>query len=156
KLRTRPPRPLTITPDGSGKLKVRLDGFDLHVGVRVGAFDRERLETLCRYLLRPPLSEARLPRIDTSYLLRLKTPWRDGTTHVVFEAEELVARLVALIPRPQANQVLYSGVLAPRAKLRDRATALNRSAPAERRRQKRLAARRGRNRRGSPGNPTFA
>ena len=156
RLRTRPPRPPTTTSNGFRKLKARRDGFDLHAGVCVGAFDRERLETLCRYLLRPPLSEARLQKVDTRYLLRLKTPWRDGTTHVVFEAEELVARLVALIPRPQANQILYSGVLAPRAKLRDRATALHRGAPAERRRQKRLAARRGRNQRGCPGNPTFA
>ena len=30
----------------------------------------------------------------------LKTPYRDGTTHVIFEPEDFIARLVALVPKP--------------------------------------------------------
>ncbi len=51
---------------------------------------------------------------------RLKTPWRDGTTHVVMERRELLERLAPLIPPPRAHQVRYHGVLAPCASGRDR------------------------------------
>jgi hypothetical protein len=49
------------------------------------------------------------------YLLRLKTRWRDGTTHLQFEPIELMERLAAQIPKPRVNLVLYAGVLAPRS-----------------------------------------
>ena len=44
---------------------------------------------------------------------QLKTPYRDGTTFVVFEPLDFIARLVALIPRPRANLTRYHGVFAP-------------------------------------------
>jgi len=44
----------------------------------------------------------------------LKRPWSDGTTALELTAEELAERLVALVPPPRANQVLYGGVLAAR------------------------------------------
>jgi hypothetical protein len=44
----------------------------------------------------------------------LKRPWSDGTTALELSAEELAERLVALVPPPRANQVLYGGVLASR------------------------------------------
>jgi len=47
--------------------------------------------------------------------LHLKRPWSDGTVAFVFSKAELVERLAALIPPPHKNQVLYHGVLAPRA-----------------------------------------
>lgn len=50
---------------------------------------------------------------------RLKTPWRDGTTHVVMERRELLERLAPLIPPPRAHQARYHGVLAPCASGRD-------------------------------------
>ena len=42
-----------------GPRQAQLDGFD-HANVRVPPNDRARLEQLCRYLLRPPLAQARL------------------------------------------------------------------------------------------------
>jgi hypothetical protein len=48
----------------------------------------------------------------------LKHPFRDGTTHFVFEPLEFLAKLAALIPRPRANLTRYHGVLAPNAKYR--------------------------------------
>jgi hypothetical protein len=156
RLVTAPPRNPDDEPSHASELKARIHGFDLHAGVRVGAFERERLEGLCRYLLRPPLSEDRLTKVSGTYLLRLKTPWRDGTTHLVLSPEELALRLVALIPRPGKNQLLYAGAFSPNARMRDAVVALNRSAPAEAERRRRLAARQRRNRRGSPENPTFA
>jgi hypothetical protein len=32
-------------------------------------------------------------------VLKLKTPWRDGTTHLVMSPLEFVQRLAALVPR---------------------------------------------------------
>ena len=40
-----------------------MGGFDLHAGIVVRPGDRERLERLCRYTLRPPLAQSRL-RVD--------------------------------------------------------------------------------------------
>jgi len=33
----------------------------------------------------------------------LKTPYRDGTTHVVFEPLDFIARLAALVPTPRVH-----------------------------------------------------
>jgi hypothetical protein len=69
--------------------------------VAFGAADRERLEELVRYCARPPLANDRLSRCDDGhYLLRLKAPWRDGTTHLKLEPIELMERLAAQIPKP--------------------------------------------------------
>jgi len=57
---------------------------------------------------------------DERLAYRLKTPWRDGTTHVVMERRELLERLAPLIPPPRAHQVRYHGILAPCASGRDR------------------------------------
>jgi len=32
-------------------------------------------------------------------VLKLKTPWRDGTTHLVMSSPEFMQRLAALLPR---------------------------------------------------------
>jgi hypothetical protein len=49
---------------------------------------------------------------------RLKRPWRDGTTHVIYQPLELLEKLAALVPAPKAHLIRYSGVLAPAAKWR--------------------------------------
>jgi hypothetical protein len=49
---------------------------------------------------------------------QLKTPYRDGTTHFVFEPIEFLARLAALVPRPRGNLVRYHGIFAPNAQHR--------------------------------------
>ena len=96
-------------------------GMSLHADVAVPAPDRRRLERLCHYVARPPLASDRLEeRPDGRLTLRLKTRWRDGTTHILMEPRELLERLVPLIPPPRAHQVRYHGVLAPCASARDR------------------------------------
>ena len=92
------------------------DGYTVHAGVAIGARNRKGLERLCRYIARPPLAKERLEeKADGSLRLHLKRPWSDGTVAFVFSKAELVERLAALIPPPHKNQVLYHGVLAPRA-----------------------------------------
>jgi hypothetical protein len=106
-------------PEASARVP-QYGGMSLHAGVGVPARDRRRLERLCRYVARPPLANERLEeRPDGTLALRLKTRWRDGTTHILMERSELIERLVPLIPAPRAHQVRYHGILAPGASQRD-------------------------------------
>jgi hypothetical protein len=112
-----------------------VQGFSLHADVCVPARDRRRLERLCRYVARPPIATERLSQLpDGRILYRLRHRWRDGTTHVVFEPVDLVARLAALVPPPRANTVRYHGILAPCAGWRDFAVGDRNGAPASSRR----------------------
>jgi len=47
----------------------------------------------------------------------LKTPYRDGTTYIVLEPLDLVARLAARVPAPRMHLTRFHGVLAPRSTL---------------------------------------
>jgi len=51
-------------------------------------------------------------------VLKLKTPWRDGTTHLVTSRLEFMQRLAALVPGPRLHLIRFHGVLAPNAELR--------------------------------------
>ena len=51
-------------------------------------------------------------------MLALKSPWPDGTTHLVFTPIELLEKLAALVPRPHENLLVYFGVLAANARPR--------------------------------------
>jgi len=48
----------------------------------------------------------------------LKTPWRNGTTHVIFQPLDFISRLVSLIPKPRVNLTRFHGVFAPNSKYR--------------------------------------
>jgi hypothetical protein len=103
--------------------KARIEGFDLDAEVAVKEHERERLEYLCRYVLRPPLALDRLKLLaDDLVCLELKRPWSDGTTHVTMSASVFLGRLASLVPRPRGNTTLYSGVLAPHSKDRSHVT----------------------------------
>ena len=99
-----------------GRCHARWEGFDLHAAVRVPAGQRDRLERVCRYALRPPVAGARLQVTDDGHVvLQLRHAWADGTTHVSFTPTAFLERLAVLVPRPHVNLLLYHGVLAPRA-----------------------------------------
>jgi hypothetical protein len=106
-------------------LCAHIDGFSVHAAVRVAAHDRKRLEQLCRYITRPALSDERVQLNDTGQVeLRLKTPWRDGTTHLVMSPLEFRQRLAALMPRPRrrvrfAASVHRRGAVALRGGVRE-------------------------------------
>jgi len=64
----------------------------------VPAGDRDRLEHLCRYVLRPPIAQERLELTsDGKVLLRLRRPWHDGTRAIRFEPTELLEKLASMI-----------------------------------------------------------
>ena len=50
--------------------------------------------------------------------LKLKTPWRDGTTHPFMSPLEFMQRLAELVQRPRLHLFRLHGVLAPNAKRR--------------------------------------
>jgi rRNA maturation protein Nop10 len=101
--------------DGVGKVA----GFSLHAGVAARANERKKLERLCRYISRPAVSEKRLSLTKNgSVRYELKTPYRDGTTHVIFEPLDFIARLAALVPKPRVNLTRFHGVFAPNSKHR--------------------------------------
>ena len=83
------------------------------------AHERDSLERLCRYIARPAVSNERLSVNDRGQVVyRLKHSFHDGTTHVVLDPMDFIARLAALVPRPRAHLTRYHGVFAPNFKRR--------------------------------------
>jgi hypothetical protein len=79
-----------------------VEGFSLHAGVASKAHEREKLERICRYIARPPVAEKRLSLTRNAMVrYELKTPYRDGTTHVLFEPLDFISKLAALVPKPR-------------------------------------------------------
>ena len=69
-----------LTDNEAGKVA----GFSLHAGVAARADQRDKLERLRRYICRPAISGRRLSLTPVGNVrYQLKTPYRDGTTHVV-------------------------------------------------------------------------
>jgi hypothetical protein len=58
--------------------------------------------------------------------MKLKTPYRDGTTHVFFDPLDFIGKLAALIPPPRLNLTRFFGVFAPNSNLRAQVTASQR------------------------------
>lgn len=121
----------------------KVSGFSLHAGVAVQAWERQKLERLCRYISRPAVSEKRLSLTPSGNIrYQLKTPYSDGTTHVIFEPLDfmshilvlhpsgdlgranrlscrfVIAKLAALVPKPRVNLTRFHGVFAPNSKHR--------------------------------------
>ena len=97
----------------------KVAGFSLHAGVAAQAWERQKLERLCRYISRPAVSEKRLSLTPSGNIrYQLKTPYSDGTTHIIFEPLDFIAKLAALVPKPRVNLSRFHGVFAPNSKHR--------------------------------------
>ncbi|MFO1455070.1 MAG: transposase [Steroidobacteraceae bacterium] len=104
-------------------------GFSLHAGLEIQPGERARLERLCRYVSRPPVATERLAVMPSGQVrYQLKTPYRDGTTHIVLEPLDLMARLAALVPPSRMHLTRYHGVFAPHSRLRAAITPSGRGA----------------------------
>ena len=99
-------------------LLAKLVGFTLHADRRIKRRDRSSLKALIRYMARPSVMEKDLSYENNEIKLKLKTPWTDGTDHLLFSPMEFIERLYALIPRPYKNLIVYSGFMAPNSKIR--------------------------------------
>ena len=87
------------------------------------AGQRDRLERVCRYVLRAPVAVDRLHLTDDGLVrVPLREPWRGGTTDFLFDPVDFLGRLALLVPRPRINLLLllYYGVLGARAGRRAR------------------------------------
>ncbi|MCP4270645.1 MAG: IS91 family transposase [Gammaproteobacteria bacterium] len=94
-------------------------GFSLHAGVVAQASERDKLERLCRYITRPAISEKRMSLTSAGNIrYKLKTPYSDGTTHVIFEPLDFISKLASLVPKPRVNLTRFHGVFAPNSKHR--------------------------------------
>lgn len=72
------------------------------------------LRRRCRYISRTVISEKRLsPATDGNVRFQLKTPYCDGTAHVIFEPLDFIARLAALVPKQRVNLTRFHGVFVP-------------------------------------------
>jgi hypothetical protein len=104
-----------------GELCCDLEGFSQHAKVAIEGQDRTELERLCRPIARPAIASERLSiDPDGRVAYRLRRPWSDGTSAIVFEPLAFLERLAALVPRPHAHLLAYHGVLAPSAQWRDK------------------------------------
>jgi len=85
----------------------------------VEADQRGKLERLTRYVSRPAVAEERLDLTAQGQVrYRLKNSYRDGTTHIVLEPLDFIARLAALVPPPRVQLTRFHGVFAAHAALR--------------------------------------
>ena len=83
-----------------------MQGFSRHAAVRSGTDQRHAQEHLCRYITRPALANDRVQtNAARQVVLKLKTPWRDGTTHLVMSPLELMQRLAALVLGPRLHLI---------------------------------------------------
>ena len=74
-------------------------------------------------IARPAVSNERIELTECGHVgYTLKTPYRDGTTHVYFNPLDFIARLAALVPKPRVNLTRFHGVFAPNSKLRSQVT----------------------------------
>lgn len=110
-------------PLAKGKRCYSVNGFSLHANTSTNTLQRKKLGGLIEYMARGPLASDRLEIVgDKKVKLRLKTPYTDGTTHILLSFSEFIEKLVALIPPPKAHLVRWSGVLAPNSPLRKQIT----------------------------------
>jgi len=101
----------------TGPLCFASSGFSLHAATRIVPGNKDGLERLCKYVSRPPLAHGSLQQLsDDEYAFKLKTPWSDGTSHLLLSGLELIEKLATLVPPPRVNLVRYHGILAPNAK----------------------------------------
>jgi ribosomal protein S27E len=115
-LQTIPPQ---SEPSPDNARVAKLNGFSLHAGVAARGHQRRKVERLCRYIARPAIAEKRLSLTSTGKVrYELKTPFRNGTTHVIFEPLDFIARLAALVPKPRVNLTRFHGVFAPNSRHR--------------------------------------
>jgi hypothetical protein len=89
-------------------------GFSLHANVAIHKNDREGIERLCRYGLRPAFAQERLSWTDDGQIrYQYKRPAPNGQRAMECDPVDFVGKLAALIPPPRKHLTRYHGVFAP-------------------------------------------
>jgi hypothetical protein len=93
----------------ASELVSKQSDFSLHAAVACKSNQVKKLERpggvpLCRYITRPAIAEQRLSVASNgNVIVALKTPYDDGTSHVVLSPMVFIGRLAALVPKPRVN-----------------------------------------------------
>ena len=88
------------------------NGFGLHPAGHCAADDRQAREQLCRYITRRALANERVQtNAAGQVVLKLKTPWHDGNTHLVMSPLEFIQRQAALVPRQRLHRPMTASRL---------------------------------------------
>ncbi|MDT8320537.1 MAG: transposase [Xanthomonadales bacterium] len=83
-----------LKEDSVPGLVAQIGGFSLHAGTVCEAYQRSRLERLCRYITRPPVALRRLATDARGRVVyRYRQPFRDGSTQVVLEPLDFMFRM---------------------------------------------------------------
>ena len=71
---------------------------------------RRHLEVkhLCRYITPPPIANEPLALNRAGRVLTLKTPYREGTTHIVMSPLEFTTTR-RVVPRPRLDLIVFHG-----------------------------------------------
>ena len=108
----------------------RHSGFSVHTSVTVPPDDRDGLERLARYLLRPPVSLERLKvgehALAIAYAARIRPAHEPHATSEAVDPKDFLARVVMHIPDPRRHVIRYYGAYSSvvRARRRHMAPAL--------------------------------
>ena len=101
------------------RLVANAGGLNVYASPIVGGKDREGLERLVSYLLRPPFATSRFFLRDDGLVgYRMKKADRKGNTVLVMDPVQLLGRLAALIPAPRRQTHRLFGVLGAASKIR--------------------------------------
>lgn len=69
---------------------------------RRGHWSRRRVQAGRKVFTPPAVAEQRLSLTPGGHMrYQVKTPYKNGTTHVLFEPLDFLARLAALVPKPR-------------------------------------------------------
>lgn len=72
----------SLPEHAQSKMLGKVAGFSLHAGVTAKAYERSKLERLCRYISRPAVSCQRLSLTASGHVrYEPKTPYRNGMAH---------------------------------------------------------------------------
>ena len=100
-----------------------LPDFSLRAATCCEAKQRGKVEELCRYITRPAIANERPSTNEQGQVVyRFKQPFRDGTTHLVLDPLDFMARLAALVARPRLNLTRTHSVFASNCKLLEHIT----------------------------------
>jgi hypothetical protein len=117
---------LAYEPQLTGPQCAYFKGFSLHANTKCEPMERDKLEKLAKYINRPPIANDRLSLTNSGQVLyRMKAPYQDGTTHLVFDPLEFIEKLCALVPQPRMHMIRYAGVFGPNSK--DRSSIVKRN-----------------------------
>jgi hypothetical protein len=106
-------------PLSQSPLCFSVNGFSLHAQRKIKPNHRSQLEALLQYMGRSCISTERLTRnSDETFDYKLKRELSDGTRSIRLTGEEIIERIVSIIPLPRAHLVKYCGVFAPASPFR--------------------------------------